>query len=66
MSNHGWLFLYPNTERRGKEEVYQNGRRIKEPNEPMFTLTVTDKQGIVHKAENGELEFDVYQGLIRK
>lgn len=31
-----------------KKEVYQNGRRIKEPNEPMFTLTVTDRHGIVH------------------
>ncbi|MBR6618192.1 MAG: DNA (cytosine-5-)-methyltransferase [Oscillospiraceae bacterium] len=32
-----------------KEEVYQNGRRIKEPNEPMFTLTVVDRHGIVHQ-----------------
>jgi len=32
-----------------KEEVYQNGRRIKEPGEPMFTITVTDRHGIVHK-----------------
>jgi DNA (cytosine-5)-methyltransferase 1 len=32
-----------------KEKTRQNGRRIKEPNEPMFTLTVTDRHGIVHK-----------------
>jgi DNA (cytosine-5)-methyltransferase 1 len=31
-----------------KETTRQNGRRIKEPNEPMFTLTVTDRHGIVH------------------
>ena len=27
-----------------KENTRQNGRRIKEPNEPMFTLTVTDTE----------------------
>ncbi len=31
-----------------KDEVRQNGRRIKEPNEPMFTLTVCDKHGVIH------------------
>ena len=31
-----------------KEETRQNGRRIKEPNEPMFTLTVTDRHGVIH------------------
>lgn len=31
-----------------KETTRQNGRRIKNPNEPMFTLTVTDRHGIVH------------------
>lgn len=31
-----------------KETTRQNGRRIKSPNEPMFTLTVTDRHGIVH------------------
>jgi DNA (cytosine-5)-methyltransferase 1 len=31
-----------------KETTRQNGRRIKEPNEPMFTLTVTDRHGIIH------------------
>ena len=31
-----------------KVTVRQNGRRIKNPNEPMFTLTVTDRHGIVH------------------
>ena len=32
-----------------KETTRQNGRRIKNPNEPMFMLTVTDRHGIVHK-----------------
>ena len=32
-----------------KAKTRQNGRRIKEPNEPMFTLTVTDRHGIVHR-----------------
>lgn len=32
-----------------KENTRQNGRRIKEPNEPMFTLTVTDRHGVVHR-----------------
>ena len=31
-----------------KEKVWQNGRRIKEPHEPMFTLTVTDRHGVAH------------------
>jgi len=31
-----------------KEKTRQNGRRIKEPNEPMFTLTVTDRHGVIH------------------
>ena len=30
-----------------KETVRQQGRRIKEPNEPMFTLTVQDRHGIL-------------------
>lgn len=30
-----------------KETVRQQGRRIKEPNEPMFTLTVQDRHGII-------------------
>lgn len=32
-----------------KETIRQNGRRIKNPDEPMFTLTVTDRHGVVHK-----------------
>ena len=32
-----------------KEHVYQNGRRIKEPNEPMFCVTVSDRHGVIHK-----------------
>lgn len=31
-----------------KENTRQNGRRVKEPGEPMFTITVTDRHGIVH------------------
>ena len=31
-----------------KENTWQNGRRIKEPNEPMFCITVTDRHGVVH------------------
>lgn len=31
-----------------RETVRQQGRRIKEPFEPMFTITATDKHGIVH------------------
>lgn len=30
-----------------KEKVYQNGRRIKENDEPMFTITTQDRHGIV-------------------
>ena len=32
-----------------KEKVRQNGRRIKEPNEEMFTITVQDRHGVFHK-----------------
>lgn len=32
-----------------KENPRQNGRRMKNPNEPMFTITVTDRHGVVHK-----------------
>ena len=32
-----------------KEKTRQHGRRIKEPDEPMFTLTVQDRHGIIHK-----------------
>ena len=32
-----------------KENTRQNGRRVKNPNEPMFTITVTDRHGVVHK-----------------
>lgn len=31
-----------------KETTRQNGRRIKNPNEPMFTITVTDKHGVIY------------------
>ena len=31
-----------------KEDTRQNGRRVKNPGEPMFTITVTDRHGIVH------------------
>ena len=31
-----------------KEKVRQQGRRVKEPDEPMFTITVQDRHGVVH------------------
>lgn len=31
-----------------KEKVRQNGRRMKEPEEPMFTITATDRYGVIH------------------
>lgn len=31
-----------------RENVRQQGRRIKEPNEPMFRITATDKHGVLH------------------
>ena len=37
-----------------KENVRQQGRRFKTPDEPMFTITVTDRNGVM------------YNGLIRK
>lgn len=32
-----------------KETTRQNDRRIKNPDEPMFTITVTDRHGVVHR-----------------
>ena len=32
-----------------KETVRQNGRRIKGPNEPMYTITVQDRHGVFHR-----------------
>lgn len=32
-----------------REKVRQQGRRIKEPDEAMFTITAQDKHGIYHK-----------------
>ncbi|SHK54253.1 DNA (cytosine-5-)-methyltransferase [Hespellia stercorisuis] len=32
----------------GKENVRQNGRRMKEADEPMFTITATDRHGVVY------------------
>ena len=31
-----------------KENVRQNGRRMKEPEEPMFTITATDRHGVIY------------------
>lgn len=31
-----------------REKVRQQGRRIKEPNEPMYTITAQDRHGIIH------------------
>ena len=33
----------------GRKTVRQKGRRIKEPNEPMFTITVQDRHGVWHR-----------------
>ena len=32
-----------------RETVRQQGRRMKEPNEPMFTITAQDRHGVWHK-----------------
>ncbi len=32
-----------------REKVRQQGRRVKEPNEPMFTITAQDRHGVWHK-----------------
>ena len=37
-----------------KKAVYQNGRRIKEPEEPMFTLTTSDRHGVLLLKQNAE------------
>ena len=31
-----------------REKVRQQGRRIKEPNEPMYTITAQDQHGVIH------------------
>lgn len=31
-----------------KEKTRQQGRRVKEPNEPMFTITAQDRHGVIH------------------
>ena len=33
----------------GREEIRQNGRRMKEPEEPMFTITATDRHGVAYR-----------------
>ncbi|MGG3884318.1 DNA cytosine methyltransferase [Brevibacillus panacihumi] len=43
-----------------REEKRQNGRRFKNPNEPMFTLTAQDKHGVAIK-KIGHLESDTGQ-----
>lgn len=32
-----------------REKVRQEGRRLKEPNEPMFTITAQDRHGVLHR-----------------
>jgi DNA (cytosine-5)-methyltransferase 1 len=32
-----------------RETVRQKGRRVKEPNEPMFTITAQDRHGVWHR-----------------
>lgn len=34
----------------GREETRQNGRRMKEPEEPMFTITATDRHGVAYRS----------------
>ena len=31
-----------------REKVRQHGRRMKEPEEPMFTITATDRHGVIY------------------
>lgn len=31
-----------------RENIRQQGRRVKEPNEPMFTITAQDRHGVIH------------------
>ena len=33
----------------GREETRQNGRRMKKPEEPMFTITATDRHGVAYR-----------------
>lgn len=33
----------------GREETRQNGRRMEEPEEPMFTITATDRHGVAYR-----------------
>ena len=33
----------------GREETRQNGRRMKEPEEPMFTIAATDRHGVTYR-----------------
>ena len=33
----------------GRETTRQNGRRVKNPNESMFTITATDRHGVIHR-----------------
>ena len=32
-----------------REKIRQEGRRLKEPNEPMFTITAQDRHGVMHR-----------------
>lgn len=32
-----------------REQIRQEGRRVKEPNEPMFTITAQDRHGVIHR-----------------
>ena len=34
-----------------REKIRQQGRRVKEPNEPMFTITAQDRHGVWHKGK---------------
>ncbi len=39
-----------------KENVRQNGRRMKEPEEPMFTITATDRHGSLVSRQNKKVD----------
>jgi DNA (cytosine-5)-methyltransferase 1 len=42
-----------------REEKRQNGRRFKEPNEPMFTLTAQDRHGVLVSQKTGVRETEI-------
>lgn len=47
-----------------REEKRQNGRRMKEPGEPMFTLTAQDRHGVAISGLCTNCRDDFYRGLL--